>query len=107
MDAAGQVVVEDAGPGVPDAQKLIIFERFWRGGQERSGSGIGLALVSRIVRMHQGSARVEDRPGAAGARFILRFAPSPAAVEPLRQAVLPRRRGWGLGKPFPLRPLRH
>lgn len=71
----GTVIVEDRGPGVPDAQKERIFERFWRAAPTKmEGSGIGLALVQRVTQLHGGRARVEDRPGG-GARFILAFAP--------------------------------
>ena len=72
----GCVVVEDRGPGVADAQKELIFSRFWRADRSPGGAGIGLALVRRITRLHGGDARVEDRPGG-GARFVLRFAAEP------------------------------
>jgi signal transduction histidine kinase len=68
------VVVEDRGPGVPDAQKQAIFRRLWRGDPGRTeGAGIGLALVERIAELHEGSVEVEDRPGG-GARFVLHLA---------------------------------
>lgn len=67
-----RLVVEDAGPGVPDDLKLEIFEPFRQGGESlRSatpGTGIGLALVSRLAAIHGGHAWVDDRPGG-GARF--------------------------------------
>ena len=81
VGSGGEVTVDDSGPGIPDAHKARIFERYWRGDAPRSprgnagGSGIGLDLVSRIVRLHDGAARVEDRPGGSGARFVLRFGP--------------------------------
>jgi signal transduction histidine kinase len=70
----GTVVVEDRGPGIPDRYKEAIFTRFWRGDPRRGGVGIGLALVKRIVELHGGNVRVEDRPGG-GARFVLAFGP--------------------------------
>jgi signal transduction histidine kinase len=55
------VSVEDDGPGVPDAERELVFERFRRleDGRERDagGVGIGLALVSRAASNHGGSAR--------------------------------------------------
>jgi signal transduction histidine kinase len=67
--------VDDAGPGVPVEHREQVFERFARGGHagERggeSGSGLGLALVARHVRLHSGAVWVEDAPGG-GARFVV------------------------------------
>ena len=56
----GQVVlaVEDNGPGLSDAQREHVFERFWRGSELPGGCGLGLAIVQEIARLHQGEARV-------------------------------------------------
>ena len=76
VDSERKVIVEDRGPGVPDAQKERIFERFWRAdGRREPGSGIGLALVRRIAFLHGGDVRVEDRPGG-GARFVMTLNPA-------------------------------
>ena len=67
-----RIVVEDAGPGVPQAEKARIFERFARGSaaRHRVGTGLGLALVAEHARLHGGEAWIEDRPGG-GSRFII------------------------------------
>ncbi len=69
-----RLVVEDHGPGIPDAIKPTIFEPFVQGtAASRApspGTGIGLALVHRIAEMHGGHVLVEDRPGG-GARFVV------------------------------------
>jgi signal transduction histidine kinase len=71
LSEEGTVVVEDQGPGIPDKQKEAIFTRFWRADPIRGGgAGIGLALVKRIVELHGGSVRVEDR-ACGGSRFVL------------------------------------
>ncbi len=75
ISADGTIAVEDQGPGIPDRYKEAIFTRFWRADPRRDGVGIGLALVKRIVELHDGSVRVEDRPGG-GARFIMAFGPA-------------------------------
>jgi two-component system sensor histidine kinase MtrB len=69
-----RVLVDDAGPGIPAADRARIFERFARGaGSIRTrteGSGLGLALVARHVRTMGGRVHVEDGP-AGGARFVV------------------------------------
>lgn len=80
VDSGRRIVVEDRGPGVLDADKELIFERFWRAeGGRGPGSGIGLALVRRIAVLHGGDVRVEDRPGG-GARFVMTLGPPPSAA---------------------------
>ncbi len=69
-----RVTVEDRGPGVPDALKRRVFDRLWQADRRREGAGIGLALVRRVMQLHQGSVRVEDGPGG-GARFVLQLVP--------------------------------
>ncbi len=63
--------VEDDGPGIPPAERETIFQMFHRLGPAETieGSGIGLALVKRIVERHGGLVRVEPREGR-GAAFI-------------------------------------
>ena len=70
------IIVDDAGPGVPDELKDIIFEPFKQGptAQPQSpGVGIGLSLVARFAALHGGRAWVEDRPGGGSSfRVFLR-----------------------------------
>jgi len=66
-----RLVVEDRGPGVPDAERERIFEAFYRPpGTRESGSGVGLglALVRRIARLHGGEVCCRPRSGG-GTRF--------------------------------------
>ncbi len=53
-DGAGvELVVSDNGPGIPDAQMDIVFERFHRGYETTvTGSGLGLSIVKRICDLH-------------------------------------------------------
>lgn len=56
--------IKDRGPGIPDAEKLAIFERFKRIKRGSiKGTGLGLAIVKRVVEMHRGKVWVEDNPG--------------------------------------------
>jgi PAS domain S-box-containing protein len=75
-DDGVELVVEDDGPGVPDADKERIFEPFRQGSASATGSGVGLALVARFAEMHDGRAWVQDRPGG-GASFHVTIASEP------------------------------
>jgi two-component system, OmpR family, sensor histidine kinase MprB len=76
----GVVEVRDHGPGVPDEDKPLIFDRFYRGATSRGrpGSGLGLAIVRQVAEAHGGEVAVEDAPGG-GAVFRLSL---PAATAP-------------------------
>ncbi|MFM8770316.1 MAG: sensor histidine kinase, partial [Rubrivivax sp.] len=67
------VSVEDRGPGIPLELRSQVFERFWRApGQDRTGSGLGLALVSEIALAHGWTVSCEEAPGG-GALFTVRW----------------------------------
>ncbi len=69
-----RVVVTDAGPGVPRAEREHVFEPFQRGkGASTDGAGLGLALVRRAARRHGGDAHCE------GARFVVELPSSPSS----------------------------
>ena len=79
-DHFGQVLllqVEDSGPGVPLAERDLIFQPFYRAlGTEADGSGLGLPIVMEIARQHGAQVLLQDtRPGqpAPGALFTVRF----------------------------------
>jgi two-component system sensor histidine kinase TctE len=75
VDRAGRIEVADHGSGVSLEDRENIFKRFWRGsGEKKEGAGLGLAIVTEIMRAHRGSVVVEDNPGG-GAVFILSFPP--------------------------------
>ena len=72
--AAAQISVRDSGIGIPAEEIPKLFERFHRvqGAQGRSfeGSGIGLALVHELVKLHGGEIAVESTPGQ-GSDFVI------------------------------------
>jgi signal transduction histidine kinase len=78
------LLVDDDGPGVPEAERAVVFERFARGSRSTrassAGSGLGLALVSRHVQLMGGTVAVTDAPGG-GARFVVRLPVAPATEE--------------------------
>ncbi len=68
------IAIEDNGPGIDDAVKARLFQRFSRGKTKAKGSGLGLYLVKTLVDSFHGTIRVEDRvPGdhTQGTRFVV------------------------------------
>jgi signal transduction histidine kinase len=61
------VTIGDDGPGIPEADRQRVFNRFVRLDYDRSrcggGSGLGLAIVAEIVAAHDGTVAISDRPG--------------------------------------------
>lgn len=75
-----RVSVEDTGQGIPDEMKGVIFTRFRKGTNKRSGKGLGLYIVRSLVEKYGGTVWADDRvpgePGRGAAiRFTLRKAP--------------------------------
>jgi two-component system, OmpR family, sensor histidine kinase PrrB len=74
VGAGPELVVDDDGPGVGEADRERIFEPFVRAnGTQAPGSGLGLALVAQQVRHHGATIDVSPSP-LGGARFRVRFA---------------------------------
>jgi PAS domain S-box-containing protein len=73
-DNMAQLTVADTGAGIPASELPRIFERFYRvegtSGRTYEGSGIGLALVQELVKLHGGTITVESKLGA-GTRFTV------------------------------------
>ncbi len=68
------LAVEDDGPGIPLELRSKIFERFFRGAGDRSGSsGLGLAIVRAVTESHRGSVTLEDPLDGRGARFVVKL----------------------------------
>ena len=74
-----EVRIEDNGPGIPAELREQIFNPFFT--TKKTGVGLGLSIVSKILDGHRGSIRIEDAgdgPQKTGARFVLFF---PTAAE--------------------------
>jgi signal transduction histidine kinase len=74
QDGGVEIVVEDAGPGVPDDMKDAVFEPFRQGDgapNPSPGVGVGLSLVARFAELHGGRAWVEDRPDGGASFHVL------------------------------------
>lgn len=71
--ADGSVRVRDHGPGIAEAERELIFQRFWRADRRRSdGAGLGLSIVRAVADDHAATVAVANLPGG-GAEFTLRF----------------------------------
>lgn len=76
----GSVRVRDCGPGIAEAERELIFQRFWRRDRQRSdGAGLGLSIVRGVADDHAATVAVENLPGG-GAEFTLRFRLAEKAV---------------------------
>ena len=74
-DAHADVIVSDRGPGIPEGDLPRIFDRFFRGDAARTsggGVGLGLAIVTWVMRSHGGTITATNRPDG-GARICARF----------------------------------
>ena len=87
-----ELAIEDTGTGIPAAELPHVFERFHRvsGGKSRTheGTGIGLALVQELVKLHGGTVRVESTEGR-GTTFTVAI-PLGAAHLPADRVVVER-----------------
>ena len=73
---AGTVTVSDSGPGIAEADRPFVFDRFWRSASARAlpGSGLGLSIVAQVVAELQGTVTVDSDPALGGARFTISLA---------------------------------
>jgi len=73
-----EIVLEDTGPGIPPELREQIFNPFVT--TRKTGVGLGLSIVAKIVDSHHGTIRVENAAHrASGARFVIQF---PASGQP-------------------------
>ncbi len=81
-DGVGRLVVDDEGPGIAEADREKVFNRFWRAEESRSmpGSGLGLSIVRQVVERHSGRVGAGSAPGG-GARLVLEIPGRPGSPD--------------------------
>jgi hypothetical protein len=84
------IAVSDTGPGIPKEEQDKVFEPFYRASTrgEVEGTGLGLALVKRVLEAHGGEVRLRSRLGQ-GSLFLLALPrPRPGQRAPVGQLLL-------------------
>ena len=72
-DGVPTLQVDDAGPGIPPAERERVFDRFYRRGLvDEPGTGLGLAIVRSVAQRHGATVQLGDSP-LGGLRVTLRF----------------------------------
>lgn len=86
VDGEVQIVVADRGPGIPEAERHHVLERFVRleSARSRPGFGLGLSLAAAVARLHEGRLILEDND--PGLRVVLLL---PLKEIPVPQVALP------------------
>jgi two-component system sensor histidine kinase KdpD len=75
-EPAGKMVsisVSDRGPGIDDMEQSLIFEKFYRGRDQRyriQGTGMGLAIAKAIVEAHGGTIGVTSQQGSGSVFYF-------------------------------------
>lgn len=69
-----EFVVTDTGPGIPEAQRAAVFEKFRQLETDlpKSGFGLGLAICAKIIKLHKGEIWVQPAK-TGGAQFVVRL----------------------------------
>jgi signal transduction histidine kinase len=71
---SAQLIIEDAGEGIPEDVLPHVFDRFYRGDPSRSrrtgGTGLGLAISKAIVLRYHGAIRLESKPGRGTSAIV-------------------------------------
>jgi two-component system sensor histidine kinase TctE len=81
QDGSPYLEVEDDGPGIPEAERVRVRQRFYRlPGTPGRGCGLGLAIVEEISQLHRGVLTIEAGANGQGTRIKVQFPPAGARV---------------------------
>ncbi len=89
VDGEAEIVVADRGPGIPEAERSHVLERFVRleTARSRPGFGLGLSLAAAVARLHGGRLRLEDNAPGLRAVLLLPLSEMPAVQSPAQAAA--------------------
>jgi two-component system sensor histidine kinase TctE len=74
FDGPALLRVEDDGPGIPEHERGLVLERFYRGAvRESEGCGLGLSIVREIAMRHGAQLTISTNPSGCGTRVELAF----------------------------------
>ncbi|WP_434057672.1 ATP-binding protein [Acidovorax cavernicola] len=77
---AVELRVDDSGPGLPEAERARVLDRFYRSGESQApGSGLGLAIVKSIADLHGATVALAASPSLGGLQVRVRFPTDPPA----------------------------
>ena len=80
------ISIHDKGPGIPENQKQLIFEKFYRlNGSKPGGIGLGLSITKSILELHGGTISVE-KSSLGGAQFNLNIPVRESPKMPLEES---------------------
>lgn len=84
------MAISDTGPGIPQEEQARVFEPFYRASTrgEAEGTGLGLALVKRVLEAHGGEVRLRSRLGRGSTFFLLLPRPRPGQRAPVGRLLL-------------------
>ena len=81
------LAVEDNGPGIPEEERLRVFDRFYQvGGRDSQGCGLGLAITREIATLHGAVSSVRAPDHGTGALFEVEF-PLASSADSLRESA--------------------
>jgi signal transduction histidine kinase len=89
LEGEAEIVVADRGPGIPEAERSHVLERFVRleTARSRPGFGLGLSLAAAVARLHGGRLRLEDNAPGLRAVLLLPLSEMPAVQSPAQAAA--------------------
>ncbi|MCB1005660.1 MAG: HAMP domain-containing histidine kinase [Acidimicrobiales bacterium] len=97
------MAVEDRGPGIPEGERDLVFQRFWRksrtDAEGERGSGLGLTIVRQVAEGHNGEVRLASEEGE-GTTFSVWLPAAPGGADTAdADADTAARAGVGSGAP--------